>query len=258
MLVCLIYSSTAVFIYMLLWFVVATIKKDNGIFDVAWGLGFVVLALLNLFLAEKIYFTQLLITFLISVWAVRLALHIAYRKRGKKEDFRYAAWREQWGKKAVLKTFVNVAMLQGFFMLIIGLPIIAVNYKPVSNFNIINYIGVVVWIVGFLFEALGDYQLLKFKKDSSNKGEIMTSGLWKYTRHPNYFGEAAMWWGILLIAFSGFYSWMIISPITITFLLVKVSGVPMLEAKYKDNPKFIEYARKTSNFVPWFPKKTKN
>ncbi len=251
----LIYSSLAVFIYMLLWFVVAIIKKDNGIFDVAWGLGFVVLALLNLSLSENIYLTQLLITFLISVWAVRLALHISYRKRGKKEDFRYAAWREQWGKKAVLKTFVNVAMLQGFFMLIIGLPIIVVNYKPAPNFNIINYIGVAVWIVGFLFEAFGDYQLLKFKQDASNKGKIMTSGLWKYTRHPNYFGEAAMWWAVFLIAFSGSYSWMIVSPITITFLLVKVSGVPMLEAKYKDNPHFIEYARKTSNFVPWFPKK---
>ena len=251
----LIYSSIAVFVYMLLWFFIAIIKKDNGIFDVAWGLGFVVLAFLNLFMAQHIYSTQLVITILISVWAVRLALHIAYRKRGKKEDFRYAAWREQWGKKAVLKTFTNVVLLQGFFMLVIAVPLIVVNYKPVANINIINYIGVIVWIIGFLFEALGDYQLLKFKQDVLNKGKIMTSGLWKYTRHPNYFGEATMWWGIFLIAFSGSYSLIsLISPITITFLLLKVSGVPLLESKYKDNPDFIEYARKTNNFIPWFTK----
>jgi steroid 5-alpha reductase family enzyme len=251
----LIYSAIAVFAYMLLWFFVAIIKKDNGIFDVAWGLGFVVLALVNLFMAENIYFAQLLITFLVSIWAVRLALHIGYRKRGQKEDFRYAAWREQWGKKAVLKTFTNVVVLQGLFMLIIAIPIIVVNYKPVKNVNIINYIGIFIWCIGFLFEALGDYQLLKFKQDSSNKGRIMTSGLWKYTRHPNYFGEATMWWGIFLIVFSSSYSLIsFISPITITFLLLKVSGVPLLESKYKDNPGFIEYARKTNNFLPWFPK----
>ena len=255
MLFLLIYSSIVVFVYMLLWFGIAIIKKDNGIFDVAWGLGFVVLACLNLSIAKNIYSAQLLITILISIWAVRLALHITYRKRGQKEDFRYAAWREQWGKKAVLKTFTNVVLLQGLFMLIIAIPIIVVNYKPVANINIINYIGIVVWGIGFLFEALGDYQLLKFKKDASNKGKIMTSGLWKYTRHPNYFGEATMWWGIFLIAFSSSYSLIsLISPVTITFLLLKVSGVPLLESKYKDNPDFIEYARKTNNFVPWFPR----
>jgi steroid 5-alpha reductase family enzyme len=249
-----VYSVIVVFIYMLGWFVAAIIKKDNSIVDIAWGLGFVVIACVNLFISQTSSGRQLLITGLIMIWALRLAGHIFARNKGRGEDFRYAQWREEWGKNIIIKTFLNVFLLQGLFMLIIAYPIILVNYTAQKPLNFLDVVGLFVWLMGFFFESVGDYQLLKFKEERSNKGKIMTSGLWKYTRHPNYFGEATIWWGIFLIALSAPYGLTaIISPMVVTFLLLKVSGVPMLEKKYHGNPEFMEYARKTSRFIPWFP-----
>jgi steroid 5-alpha reductase family enzyme len=250
----LLYSALTILIYMLGWFIAALIKKDNSIVDIAWGLGFVVVAAVNFIMSETWSGRQWLITVLIFIWAFRLAGHIFVRNRGRGEDFRYAKWREDWSQNVIIKTFINVFMLQGFFMLIIAYPIILVNCTAQKALNILDLLGFVVWLTGFFFESMGDYQLFKFKKDRSNKGKIMTSGLWKYTRHPNYFGEAVSWWGIFLIALSAPHGWTaVISPLVITFLLLKVSGVPMLEQKYKNNPEFMEYANKTSRFIPWFP-----
>lgn len=249
------YSVLAVLIYMLCWFIAAVIKKDNSIVDIAWGLGFVVIACVNLFISPISSARQIMITCLIMAWAFRLAVHIFVRSKGRGEDFRYAQWRVEWGNKVILKSFLNIFMLQGFFMLMIAYPIIWVNHSAQKPLCVLDFLGLFVWLVGFFFESLGDYQLLKFKKDSSNQGKIITSGLWKYTRHPNYFGEAAIWWGIFLMVGSNPYGLTtIISPIVITFLLLRISGVPMLEKKYKDNPEFMEYARKTNSFIPWFPR----
>jgi len=147
-------------------------------------------------------------------------------------------------------------MLQGFLLLVISYSIILVNYSMETGIKALDIIGLVLWLVGFFFEAVGDYQLIRFKRDEKNKGKIMTQGLWKYTRHPNYFGECVMWWGIFLIALSVKYGWTaIISPLLITLLLLRVSGVVMLEKKYIGNKEFEDYAKKTSAFFPWFPKK---
>lgn len=250
------YSAAAVFVYMTVIFVIALFKKDNSIVDIAWGLGFVLIALLTFFLEKGFTFRHNLVTTLLFIWGMRLAVHIFIRNRGRGEDFRYAQWRKEWGKWFFLRSFFQIFMLQGLLLLIIVYSVMLVNSSKETGTSILDLFGLILWLVGFFFEAVGDYQLSRFKKDPGNKGKIMSSGLWKYTRHPNYFGEAAMWWGVFLIALSVRAGWTaVISPLLITFLLLRVSGVTMLEKKYAGNKEFQEYAKRTNAFFPWFPKK---
>jgi steroid 5-alpha reductase family enzyme len=247
----------AVFLYMTAVFLIALLRKDNSLVDIAWGPGFVIVALLTLFLETGIEARHVLICGLVLVWGIRLALHIYLRNRGRGEDPRYAKWRRDWGKWLVPRSFLQIFMLQGVFLILIALPIILVNGSTEAGLNLLDAVGVGLWLAGFFFEAVGDFQLSRFKKNPDNRGRIMTEGLWKFTRHPNYFGEAAIWWGIFFIALSvrnGCAA--VISPLTITFLLLKVSGVAMLEKRYAGNSEFAAYARRTSAFFPWFPKKT--
>jgi steroid 5-alpha reductase family enzyme len=247
--------AVAIALYMTVWFALALVKKDNSIADIAWGLGFMLVAVLTFFRRGSL-FLPLLVTALVVTWGARLALHILLRNRKRGEDPRYAAWRAAWGRTFVWRSYLQVFLLQGFFLLVIASPVILVNvdrsYPYAERFW---PAGLLVWVLGFLFEAVGDAQLARFKRDPANKGQIMHRGLWKYTRHPNYFGESLMWWGVWLIALEVPGGWVtIVSPILITFLLAKVSGVPMLEKRYAANPEFQAYARRTSAFVPWFPK----
>lgn len=250
------YSAAAVFVYMAVIFVVALFKKDNSIVDIAWGLGFILVALLTFFLDGEFAGRHIFVTVLVLIWGTRLAVHIFFRNKGRGEDFRYAQWRREWGKWFLLRSFFQIFMLQGLLLLVIASPIILTNHSRERGISYLDLVGVVLWITGFFFEATGDFQLSRFKRDPGNKGKIMKSGLWKFTRHPNYFGEAVMWWGIFLIALSVKFGWtVIISPLLITLLLLRVSGVTMLEKKYVGNKEFAEYAKKTSAFFPWFPKK---
>jgi steroid 5-alpha reductase family enzyme len=237
-------------------FVLAWIKKDNSIVDIAWGVGFILVAILIFFLEPEFVTRHILVTALIFLWGTRLATHIAIRNKGRGEDYRYAQWRKDWGKWFFIRSLFQIYMLQGLLLLIIAYPVMLINYSEEPGITFLDILGLIIWLYGFFFEAVGDYQLLKFKGQAKNKGKIMTQGLWKYTRHPNYFGETAMWWGIFLIALSVKNGWTaIISPLTITFLLVKVSGISMLEKKYVGNKEFEEYAKRTGAFFPWFPKK---
>ncbi len=250
------YSAAAVFAYMTVIFIVALFKKDNSIVDIAWGLGFILVALLTFFLEKEFAVRHILVTVLVLIWGTRLAVHILFRNKGRGEDFRYAQWRIEWGKWFLLRSFFQIFMLQGLLLLVIAYPVILTNHSRKEGISYLDLVGVVLWITGFFFEALGDFQLSRFKRDPGNKGKIMRSGLWKYTRHPNYFGEAVMWWGIFLIALSVPLGWTaIVSPFLITFLLLRVSGVTMLEKKYVGNEEFEDYAKRTSAFFPWFPKK---
>jgi len=245
-----------VFIYFFLFFLVAQVIRNNSIVDMGWGAGFVLVALATLFIQGAYMERNLLLVLLITIWGGRLTYYIVRRNWGKPEDFRYAKWRREWGRWLVPRAFLQVFMLQGLLMLVIGYPIILVNANPQPGLNIIDYLGLAVWIIGFYFESVSDKQMAEFKKDPANKGHIIKTGLWKYSRHPNYFGEATMWWGIFLLSLSVPLGWSaIISPLTITLMLLYVSGVPMLEKKYKDNPEFQKYAKVTSKFFPWFPKK---
>jgi len=243
-----------IFIFMNLFFAISLKLKRNDIADSAWGIGFIVLAIFNLVLSEDIQRTKLIATFLVFLWGLRLTSYITLRNWGKSEDYRYKEWKEKWGKNALLKNYVNVFLVQGFFMFLISLPINLYNRFD-GGVSFYAFIGLLIWVLGFYFETVGDLEMYYFKKDPKNKGKIMKSGLWKYTRHPNYFGEIIMWWGVWILTFgSSYYIPAIIGPLTITWLLTKVSGIPLLEKKYEENKEFEEYKRKTSALIPWFPK----
>ncbi len=249
----------SIFIYMTLFFLIAHKIKNNGIADIAWGLGFVLVAVLNLFIADQITFRQYLVTALVTIWGLRLAGHIFLRNKGKPEDFRYRNMRERWGSKAGIKSYTHVFLLQGLLLLLIAYPIIIVKQYERNVLTIFDLLGTGLWISGFLYEVIGDWQLKRFiKYEKSESNQILKTGLWRYTRHPNYFGESLVWWGIFFIVLSvpnGW--WAIFSPVLITFLLLKVSGVPLLEKKYQDNKEYQAYAKKTNKFIPWFPKNDK-
>lgn len=246
----------ALFIYMTLCFFVSLVKKRNDVADIAWGLGFVILSWIALFISKNFDIRNIVVCVLVSIWGLRLAWHIYYRNRGKSEDYRYLAWRNEWGKWFYIRSYFQVFILQGILLFVIITPILLINKNGGFNIGFLDFIGILVWIIGFYFESVGDAQLSKFIKNPENKGKIMQSGLWAYTRHPNYFGEVVQWWGLWLIALSvpsGF--WTIIGPITITFLILKVSGIPMLEKKMIDNPEYTNYKKRVSIFIPMFPKK---
>lgn len=250
--------ASVLFVYMSAWFVVSIIKKRNDVADVAWSLGFILLAWTSLFFSGDFGVRGLLATILVSIWGLRLAIHIYKRNRGKAEDFRYLAWRKAWGAWFYPRSFAQVYLLQGFFLFLIVLPVLLMNNGVGSSLSWLDIAGVAAWLFGFLFEAIGDAQLAQFIKNPSNKGKLMQSGLWAYTRHPNYFGEVTQWWGIWLIALAvpnGF--WTIISPLAITVLIIKVSGIPMLEKKMAEHPDFAKYKRRVSIFLPSFPRRAK-
>ncbi len=239
------------FLYMSLWFIIALTKKRNDVADVAWGLGFVIMTWASFYLANSNGSRQLIVCFLVSIWGLRLAWHIHQRNKGKPEDYRYQKWRTDWGKWFYLRSYFQVYILQGVLLSIIVLPVLMINKNTEGPLGILDFIGAAVWLFGFYFETVGDAQLTQFLKNPQNKGKLMQSGLWAYTRHPNYFGEVTQWWGIWLIALSipnGIFG--IISPLTITFLILKVSGIPMLEKKMAEHLEFEEYKRKTSMFIP--------
>lgn len=256
------FTALTLFVFFVIFFIIAQVKKNNGLADMAWGLGFVVVALTSLIYTGNYTYIPLAVTLLVFIWGFRLFFYIGLRNWNKPEDYRYVNMRNKWKTNIPLKAFLKVFMLQGLLLYIISLPIqFAMQTKKAVDEPlefIILGLGILLWLIGFYFEAVGDAQLKTFKKDPSNKGKIMQSGLWKYTRHPNYFGESLMWWSVWIVSIAtleilslfGF-----VGPLLITLLLLFVSGIPLLEKKYKDNPLFQEYARKTSIFFPLPPKK---
>ena len=245
-------SLATLFIFILV-FLFAVLIRNNSVVDVLWGLGFVVIAGLTFLLSPNT--ATGLIFILVTIWGVRLAVHIGLRNAGKGEDFRYAQWRKDWGNWWVLRTFGQVFLLQWLLMQVVALAITQATNGTGNNQMLIG-LGFAIWTIGFYFEAIGDYQLTVFKGKASSKGKLMTSGLWRYTRHPNYFGEATLWWGIALIAYANSSNLAVfLGPLMIDFLLLYVSGIPLLEAKYKGRKDWLSYARRTSAFFPLPPKK---
>lgn len=248
---------SALFLYMTGLFLLGLILKNNGVADIGYGVGFIVLTAVALYLTIESDPYVIAMAALVFLWGARLAVRIFLKNRGKPEDFRYKAWRDAWGVFFIPRSFLQIYMLQGAIIFIVALPMtLSAVFPAVEHHLWPVYAGILLWIAGFLFESIADFQLDHFIHNPANRGRIMTLGLWRYSRHPNYFGESLMWWALALIA-SGLSSQpflVFISPILITFLLLFVSGVPMLEKRWKGNREWEAYARQTSVFVPLPPR----
>ena len=264
-------TSIVILIHFTIYFFRAVKQNNFGIIDIGWGQGFVfvvwLLMIYRVFIlganANAIGYLTLILT---SIWGIRLSSHIGQRNHGKPEDKRYVAMRAKIKPPYVLiKSYVNIFLLQALFMFIISLVLVFYVMSgltnPVEPMMLIPIIlGVLVWLGGYFFQSVGDRQLAIFVAKPENKGKLMTEGLWAYTRHPNYFGEVLMWWGIALLGFANGFGIAIpiiglISPLVVTWLLRYVSGVPLLEKHMKTKPGFAEYEKTTNIFFPWFPKK---
>jgi steroid 5-alpha reductase family enzyme len=240
----------------ILW-IISLQLKNSSIVDIFWGTGFVIANWVYFFLTPDGFPLRKWLTgVLVTIWGLRLSFHILRRNWGKPEDFRYQVWRKEDGSRWWWLSFFRVFLLQGILMWIISAPLLAAQRgaKP-AHIILFDVLGVIIWGIGFFFEAVGDLQLTRFKADPANKGKVMDRGVWRFTRHPNYFGDAAQWWGYYLIAtFAGGW-WMIFSPILMTLFLLRVSGVALLEKTLETRSGYQEYIRKTSAFLPWVPHK---
>jgi steroid 5-alpha reductase family enzyme len=240
-----------------LW-LISVFIKNVSIVDIFWGLGFVIVNGTYLYLSENVYLRSIIVLFLVSIWGLRLSTYLGLRNIGKSEDFRYQQFRKDYGKHRYWWfSFFQVFLLQGVLILIVSLPLLGIHFFSDNNeLYILDYVAMTLWLIGFLFESIGDYQLSKFKKDPKNKGKVLNTGLWKYTRHPNYFGDTMVWWSYGIFCISAGKYWPILGSIIMTFLIIKVSGVALLEESISNRrPEYQEYIKKTNSFFPWFPKK---
>lgn len=225
--------------YFTVFFIVAQIIKNNSIVDVGWGAGFVLTSWLLFFISGDYTITKIIVNILVSLWGLRLFYSILRRNLFEAEDFRYAAWRKAWGKWVVPRAFLQVFMLQAFIQFVVGSTSYYINVNNL-DFKWVSVIGIVIWIIGYYYEVLGDYQLKMHIKNKT--GGLLKTGLWAHTRHPNYFGEAIMWWGIFLFALlNGVPVYYIISPIII-HLVLRFISIPLLEEKMEKYDGWNDYA----------------
>jgi steroid 5-alpha reductase family enzyme len=227
--------------------------------DIFWGLGFVVTNWAGFLFTMDGSPRKWLLGILVTIWGLRLSIHILVRNSGKPEDFRYVKWRQEAGEQWWWRSLFRVFIVQGVLMWIISTPLLVVQYYAgIYSITGVDILAVIIWGIGFTFESMGDLQLTRFKSDPANRGKVMGRGVWKYTRHPNYFGDAAQWWGYYLLAVAAGGFWCIFSPILMTFFLYQVSGVKLLEKTIIETREgYKEYIESTSAFIPWFPKRKK-
>jgi steroid 5-alpha reductase family enzyme len=239
-------------IMLVLW-LVSLALRNASIVDIFWGFGFVIVVWVTFVAVGSAAPRSLLISVLTSLWGLRLAGYLAWRNCGKGEDYRYQAMRESYGSRFPLISLFLVFWLQGLLMWLVAFPIQAAHFGAVP-LGWIDAVGASVWAVGWLFESVGDLQLARFKADPGNRGKVMDRGLWRYTRHPNYFGDFLVWWGLYSIAAAGHAWWTIFSPVIMSILLIRVSGVTLLERSLKTKrPGYEDYIARTSPFFPWPP-----
>jgi steroid 5-alpha reductase family enzyme len=254
------WNLAAVSAVMIVGWLISLACKNVTIVDSLWGLGFVLIAWLTFFMADGYYGRQVLIVALVTAWGLRLCLYLSWRNWGKGEDPRYGGWRKESGKRFWLVSLFKVFILQALFLWVISLSLqIGLLARTPDRLTWLDGLGIFIWAAGFVFESVGDWQLARFKSNPASKGRVMDRGLWAYTRHPNYFGEFLIWWGIFLIALSTPNGgWTILSPIIITAVLLKMTGIPLTEQELvKKRPGYSDYVKRTSAFVPWFPAKEK-
>ena len=241
---------------MIITWVVSLVLRDASVVDPVWPLAFIAVAITALMAGGGDEGRRILIACVVAIWGARLSIHLLVRNAGKGEDFRYAAMRAKHGRRFWLTSLVTVFLLQGLLVWVVSLPV-QLSAIPDRPLGWLAIIGAIVWVLGVVFEAIGDAQLTRFKANPASRGQVLDTGLWRYTRHPNYFGDFLVWWGIFLIAAeSGAGAWGVAGPLLMTLLLVKVSGAGLLE---KDiavrRPGYADYVRRTSGFMPLPPKR---
>ena len=243
-------------IMVLLW-VLSLVKKNASIVDIFWGLGFVIVGWASAINVDELSTLGKVALALVTLWGLRLSIYLGIRNHGKPEDFRYVAMRKHYGARFPIISLFTVFMLQGAIMMVVSLPVQIALSDAEASLSVVSYIGLIIFAIGMFFEAVGDWQLAQFKRNPNNSGQVMQTGLWKYTRHPNYFGDTCVWWGIGVVALGASFGWVgLFGSLLMNFFLVRVSGVPMLERSMsKRRPGYDEYKRRTSSFVPRLPKK---
>jgi len=229
-------------------------RNDVSIVDSLWSLMFLLVALAYAAISGDSGPREVLVLALVAVWALRLSAYISWRNHGEPEDYRYQEIRANNEPGFRYKSFYIVFVLQAVLAWVISLPLAgAISGQPDIGF--LDYAGVALFLAGLFFEAVGDLQLSRFRKDPENAGKVLDTGLWRYTRHPNYFGNFTLWWGFYLVALSAGAWWTIVSPLLMTFLLLKVSGVALLEKDIGERrPRYQQYIRRTNAFFPGLPR----
>jgi steroid 5-alpha reductase family enzyme len=240
----------------LLWFV-SIIVKNVSIVDLFWGFGFVLTSGFYFLKTEGFEPRKIAILIIVAVWGLRLSFYLAWRNIGEGEDYRYKEFRKKYGNQYWWISLFQTFLLQGTLMWLISAPLLGAQYYGRDiPIGIVDYIGFFLWVIGFLFETIGDLQLARFKSDPSNKDKVMDKGVWHYTRHPNYFGDTMVWWGFGFLCFASGSYLPVLGSFLMTIIIIKVTGVSLLEKSLKvRKPQYKEYIEKTSSFIPWFPKK---
>jgi steroid 5-alpha reductase family enzyme len=225
-------------------------KRDVSIVDSLWSLLFLAAASVFVFTQTTATLRAWIMLALVAFWALRLCIYITVRNHGHDEDIRYQVIRKNNQPNFEFKSLYIVFLFQAALASIVSLPLLAIAHG-MNTLTLLDYLGIAVVIFGALFETIGDWQLSRFKADPNNKGRVMDQGLWRYTRHPNYFGECCVWWGFYLMALSTNGWWTIVGPLVMTGLLLKVSGVALLEKTIaKRRPDYVEYIKRTNAFIP--------
>jgi steroid 5-alpha reductase family enzyme len=241
-------------LHMAVW-ITSLLRRDASLVDLFWGIGFVLIAWLTIWNVDEPSPLCWLLVSMVTLWGLRLSWYLAWRNWGKQEDYRYAKMRSHWGGWFPIVSLFTVFLLQAGLTWIIALPV-QMGISRGGGFGVVAAIGTSVWAVGLFFETVGDYQLARFKADPTNQGKVMDRGLWRYTRHPNYFGDFLVWWGLYLTSTESGVIWpTLVGPVLMSVLLMKVSGVTLLEGSLKSRVDgYQNYVKSTSSFFPWFSK----
>ena len=247
------YGLAVTSVLVLTTWVVSIVKRDVSIVDSIWSLMFLAMAYTYAgpaWLNGEPSARALLLLLLVSAWALRLSIYISWRNRGEDEDRRYRAMRRRHEPGFALKSLYLVFGLQGLLAWFISLPLLAAA-SGTAQLGVFDAIAVVIWLIGFGFETVGDAQLAAFRARPQNRDRVLDSGLWRYSRHPNYFGECAIWWGFYLLAVAAGGWWSFPAPLLMTLLLLRVSGVTLLERDISERrPAYREYVQHTNAFIP--------
>jgi steroid 5-alpha reductase family enzyme len=241
----------------ILW-VFSVIFKNVSIVDLFWGAGFVLTAVFYFINTEGFELRRVILLILVTIWGIRLSGYLVWRNHGRGEDFRYVEFRKKYGEKRYWWiSFFQTFLLQGILMWLISAPLLGAQYYGNDkNLGLLDFIGLFFWVTGILFETGGDYQLARFKANPLNKGKVLDTGFWHFTRHPNYFGDSSVWWGYGFICLAAGSYIPVLGSLLMTLLIIKVSGVALLEKSLKEQkPQYRDYIENTSAFLPWFPKK---